>query len=403
MANVEKLPSGRWRGRYVDADGKKQAVPGTFARKSDARDAAVEAQAKAKRVTAAETGTLSAKTPWLAWWEILNEDRVHTSDMGIKQSQVVDKYVGPAWGGTALNAFKRREVQAWIDGLCRQGHSANYVRNIYAPLHWSINMAVEQEVLDATPLVGIKLPRRPKRSKKFVEVGEPSKLGAEMPTRYVDASDFILEVGCRPGELAGLHAEQLDLDHGWVAIVYAYVQKLKAMRPNPKDDDIRKAPLSTKAIEIVKRQLDGRSLDEGCGVPHTDGSACTSPLVFRNLRGGVLHPDRLSQQLRDAARELGMKPKSSYALRRGFATRAIEGGADVFQVQRVMGHADLEELAGYVQETSAARSRLLAALGERPQLSVVDDERGTRGTDRGTDSDNQAFPTAPNGEETDAG
>ncbi|MEU3768827.1 hypothetical protein AB0E55_27550 [Amycolatopsis keratiniphila] len=39
----------------------------------------------------------------------------------------------------------------------------------------------------------------------------------------------------------------------------------------------------------------------------------------------------------------------------GYATRAIEGCADVFQVQRNMGHADLDELAGYVQETPEAR------------------------------------------------
>jgi len=46
---------------------------------------------------------------------------------------------------------------------------------------------------------------------------------------------------------------------------------------------------------------------------------------------------------------------------------------------------------------------MLAALGERPELSTVDGERGPRGTGRGTDSENQALPTVTNGEETDAG
>lgn len=403
MANAEKLPSGRWRGRYVDADGKKRSVPETFGRKSDAMDAAIEAQAKAKRTAAAETGKLSAKTAWREWWRIINEDRVHTSDAGSKQQHVVDKHVEPRWGDTPLIGVKRKDAQAWIDGLCRDGHSPSYVRTIFGPFQRSINLAVEREILDASPLVGLKLPRRPKRSKKFVEPGEPAKLGAKMAARYVDAADLILEVGCRPGELAGLHADQLDLVNGWAEVETAYVQRLRVMRPTPKDSDARRVPLSAKAIAILRRQLADRPLDEGCGVPHTDGTKCRSTLVFRNLRGGVLRPDLLSRRMRDAALHLGMPAKSGYGLRRGFATRAIEGGADVFQVQRVMGHADLDELAGYVMETTASRAKMLAALGERPGLSVVDDERGTRGTDRGTDSDNQPIPETPNGDETNTG
>lgn len=402
MASAEKLPSGRWRGRYVDADRQKKTVPGTFGRKSDAMDAAIEAQAKAKRTAAAETGKLSARTEWREWWRIINVDRVHTSDAGSKQQHVVDKYVEPRWGDTPLIGIKRREAQSWIDELCRQGHAPSYVRAIWGPFQRSINIAVEREILDSSPLVGIKLPRKPKRAKTFVAPGEPTKLGAKMAARYVDASDFVLEVGCRPGELAGLHADQLDLVNGWVEIEYAYVQRLKAMRPTPKDLDSRRAPLSAKAIEVVKRQLDGRPLNEGCGVPHTDGSRCTSTLVFRNLRGGVLRPDLLSQRMREAARKLGIPAKSGYALRRGFATRAIDGGADPFQVKRIMGHADLDELAGYVQETPAARAKMLAALGELPPLAAVEDV-GPRGTDRGTDSDNQPIPAAPNGDETNTG
>lgn len=410
MASTEKLPSGRWRGRYVDADGRKRAVPGTFPRKSDARDAAIEAQAKAKRTVAAATGTLSARTPWRDWWTLITEPPadeddsvprlVYNSDWTLKVQNNVDKHVEPRWGDTPLIGFKRREVQAWLDGLCRKGYSPNYVRAIYQPLQRSINLAVASDILDGSPLVGIELPKRPKRAKRFVEVGEPAKL--EMHERYVDAADFALEVGCRPGELAGLHAAEVDSDTGWVEIVHAYLQKVRKIRPTPKDKDARRAPLSGKAIEIVRRQLAGRDLTEGCGVEHTDGAVCSSPLVFLNLAGGVLNPDLLSRHLRESARELGMKPKSGYALRRGFATRAIEGGADVFAVQRVMGHADLDELAGYVQETTAARAKMLAALGERPELAAVADV-GPRGTERGTDSDNQPFPETPTGDETNTG
>lgn len=397
MASTEKLPSGRYRARYIDADGKKRWLPGTFARKSDAKDAAIDEQARAKRRAAAEKGTLSARTSWGDWWDTLNKDRVFTSDRGIREAGYVTNHVRPEWGDVPLNGIKRGEVQAWVDELCRRGYAANTVRNIYAPLQWSVNRALQWNppILDASPLVKIKLPRRPKRAKKYVEPGEPATL-ASMNKVFIDAADFILEVGCRPSEMAGLHADHVDLTGGWAIIEHVYVQRLRKLRPEPKDEDARKVPLSSRAIEIVKGCLEGRDLTEGCGIEHTDGSTCSSSLVFRNVRGGVLHPDLLSKRMREAAKATGVPAKSGYALRRGFATRAIAGGADVFSVQRVMGHADLEELAGYVQETPQARARMLAALGERPPLSAVD----RRGPDRGPDPDNQALPVATEGDET---
>lgn len=396
MASTERLDSGRYRGRYVDADGNKRWLRGTFGRKSDARDAAIEEQAKAKRRAAAEKGKLSARTSWGDWWETLNKDRAFTSDRGTKERQYVDKHVMPKWGEVPLNGIKRPDVQSWVDGLCRKGYAANTVRNAYAPLQWSINRALDGGILDASPCAGVKLPRRPKRAKKYVEPGEPAKLTTLKPV-FIDAQDFILEAGCRPSEMAGLHADHVDLVTGWATIEHVYVQRMKKIRPEPKDDDVRKVPLSSRAIEIIKRQLEGRDLTQGCGVEHTNGVTCSSPLVFRNLRGGVLNPELLTRRMREAARGLGLPAKTGYALRRGFATRAIEGGADVFAVKRIMGHADLEELEGYVQETPQARARILAALGERPALSAVESDVDPRGPKRGPDLDNQALPDATNG------
>ncbi|WP_157606531.1 tyrosine-type recombinase/integrase [Saccharomonospora cyanea] len=397
MASVEKLPSGRWRGRYVDADGKKRWLRGSFPRKSDALDAAVEAQAKAKRRAAATTGELSARTSWRDWWRILADEKTHISDHGVKERQNVDKHVLPRWGDVPLAGIKRGDVQAWVDELCRKGYSANYVRNIYGPLQRSINTAVTRGVLEASPLVGIKLPRRPKQAKTYVEAGEPGKLRDHLNPVFVDACEYMLEVGCRPNEMAGLHADQVDLENGWVMIRDVFVQKLRVIRAHPKDGDARRVPLSSRAIEIIRKHLDGRDLTAGCGVPHLDGSMCRSVLVFRNVRGGVLHPDLLSRRMREAALAAGLPAKSAYALRRGFATRVIEGGADVFAVQRVMGHADLSELAGYVQETRQARARMLAALGEVAPLAAVD----PRGPGRGPDFDNQALPDVPAGGDAD--
>ncbi|WET78743.1 hypothetical protein P3102_32615 [Amycolatopsis sp. QT-25] len=93
--------------------------------------------------------------------------------------------------------------------------------------------------------------------------------------------------------------------------------------------------------------------------------------------------------LRNAMKRAGAE-SGGYALRRGYATRAVEGGTDVLQVKRTMGHADLDELYGYEQEIPVSDDKLSAALGEPHLLKVV----GQRGTKRETDRDDQALPDA---------
>jgi integrase len=399
MASAERLPSKRWRGLYRDAAGRKCRVPGTFGRKSDAVDAAQEAEVGARRKAAAKGGKLSARTTWGDWWAVFNAERTFNSDNGIVERQIVEGFLMKRWGDVPLNSITRQDVQLWVDGL-RRKYSSNYVRGIYRVLRVSINGALDAGVLTASPTSGVKLPRVPKRAKPYVSTDDSTKMRANLHERYRDAVEFTLETGLRPSELAGLHANRVDLESGWVTVAEVHVRRSSLIRPHPKDDDVRKVPLSAKAIEIVRRRLADRDLTTGCGVRHSDGIRCASPLVFLNVRDGVLNSDLLGRHMRQAAKAAGLPAKSGYGLRRGFATRAIDGGLDVFAVKRLMGHADLEELEGYVQETPAARARLLASLGERPTLAAVE-ERGTRGTGRGTDSGNHVLPAVTKEGETD--
>ncbi|WP_162830511.1 site-specific integrase [Amycolatopsis thermalba] len=415
MASTEKLPSGRWRGLYRDADGRKRRVSGTFDRKSDALDAAVEEQAKAKRKAAAADGRLSARTPWGAWWEIVRENRHFESDAGRTEAALVRGYVMPRWRDVPLNQITQRDIQRWVDQLERgkapvdmvdpkfepRPLSASYVQRIYSPFRVSITAALEEGVLDASPCAGVKLPKRQKRPKKFVSTDEATKLAAELRSDYADAVAFMLDTGLRPGELTGLHAHRVDLDAGVITVAETYVYREKKIRPWPKDRDAREIPLSARAVEVLRRRLAGRDLREPCGIEHMRGEKCRHPLVFLTDAKRPLNRDTLAYHLRKAAEAVGVEAKSGYALRRGFATRLAEGGLDVFQLAEVMGHADINLSREYVQATSTARARVLAALGDSPKLTAIDGGVGRRGTERGTDLDNQPSRSAPKRDDQD--
>lgn len=394
MAWTEKLPSGKFRGCWRDSAGRKRHI-GPYARKTDAKDAAQEAEVRGRRQAAASAGTLTAKIPWGEWWETATPRR-DASDAARIERSIVKVYLLPQWGDVPLNKISRPMVKQWVSTLT-PGKSPAYVRRIYAVFAASMARAVDAGVLTASPCVRINnLPKIPKRAKAHVtekglaallatdENGKPKYL--PVPAHRVLVA-VALETGLRPGELCGLHVDKVDLDGGWITVseVLIHIDRSVAVRGYPKDKDARLVPLTAKAVDILREHLDGRALADRCGLPHI-GSRCRSDLVFRNQRRGCIQPQTLTVALWRAAKAAGMSGATAYAFRRGFATRAAEGGLDPFALKEIMGHATMDQTNEYVQQTSTTRARLCAALGDQPGLRMV---HGARGAGHGADPDLQ--------------
>ncbi|PWW50240.1 site-specific recombinase XerD [Actinokineospora spheciospongiae] len=412
MASYEKLPSGRYRGVYRDSAGKKRYTPATD-RAKDAKDDAVAAQAKAQRTAQREQGNTRARITWGDWWDLIMDGYVEESDYLAVTQDLVRAYLMPRWGEVPLNQIRQGDVKKWIEALSKgrapvdmrnprwkpRPLSASYVQRIASPLWISIAQAMEEGVLDASPVAGVQLPRRVRKPRAYMTTEEIPELTGEMGSAYADAVEFLLETGLRPSELTGLHHHRINR-RGKVAVLTVaetYVHGLKKIRPWPKDRDAREIPLTDRALSIHDRRTAGRDMTKPCGLEHLRGQSCRSALVFLTSTGKPLTRQMLHRALVAAARAVGADPKSGYALRHGFATRLAEAGLDPFAIAEVMGHEDINLSRQYVEVTTKHRGRVLAALGQEPRkLTVVeDDERGTRGTERGTDSSSDTSAEAP--------
>jgi integrase len=376
MPSTEKLPSGRFRAIYRDANGDKQHVKGTFERKTDAKEAAVDAESKAKRQAAAARGELSARTTWGDWWQVVAERRTFEhSDTATNEAKVVRLYLAPKWGDVQLNRITHHEVQGWVDTLDRSGKAPTYTHYIAALFARTIRIAVKEGVLTADPTAGLTLPKRRRKAKDFFTDDQVRRITEHMPQRIADAITFALLTGLRPNELFGLHAADVaDAERGWLTVQHVRVNGRKIIRPWPKDSDTRDVPLSTRATEILRRRLDGRDLTERCPLPHYGDEPCTSPLVFQARRGGPLYRDLLNLEIYQATDAASLPAKSAYALRRGFATWLAGNNASPFDIAAWMGHADVRQTSEYVQVAPEARGRFLKAIGEPESLRAVGGE-----------------------------
>lgn len=392
MASWEKLPSGRYRGVYRDSAGDKKHPPGTFRLQSEAFDAAKDAEAIARRQASLANGTLSANITWNAWWEVFNATRTFESDSADVEKSIVKKHISPRWGGTAVKSISKNAVQTWVDELQRQKtphgkrYEPSYVRTIYGLFSVSINglLNADPPVLTASPLVGIKMPPLRKKQKPHIPTADVPALTTELRDDYADALEWILETGCRPNEVCGLHDDQVDLATRTLVVRTVYLHRSKRMRDYPKDKDVRSVPLTQLAVDIYSRRTADRNMSAPCGVEHY-GASCCHDVVFRTDLGRVMKPQKLREAFIRAATAAGLTPRSPYAGRRGFATRLARAGIDLFELMEIMGWSDPKLAAEYVQESVGARERLLAALDdpEAVKLRVVGSQ-SDRGTDHGT-------------------
>jgi integrase len=412
MAWVEQMASGRWRGCWRDSSRKTQHIvqaDGTgFERKTDAKEAAQEQEVKARRRAAAEAGTASAKMLWRDLWEIYNnrpKRKKTASKTVIVQSANVDRYVMPRWGDTPINKIRHVSVQDWIDEeLDTPGRKPNYVATIYTPFRASINYAVKKlKILDASPCVGIELPKLRKSQKKtYTTTNEAAKLGEKLHVRYKRMMEFEHETGVRPGEVCGLHAEYIDFKRRRITVSDVYVGGLDVIRAYPKDGDHREVPLTRRAIAILQEALDGRDLKAGCGVPHADDSKCRSVLVFLSPRGKAVKPRNYYVALWRASDRAGMPTRGPYDLRRGFSTRAVENEVDPFTLKAILGHETLDQTDEYVQLTENSLKAFAAKMGDPVELRAVGHPED-RGAAHGANVRGTPLDDSGHGEQSDAG
>jgi integrase/recombinase XerC len=136
--------------------------------------------------------------------------------------------------------------------------------------------------------------------------------------------ELLYSSGIRVGELVGLSLNQIDLDLGIV----------KVMGKGRKE---RIVPVGSKAIEALKAYLGER------------GALGGEEPLFLNSRGGRLTARTVGRLVKKYTKRSGIFRKvSPHTLRHSFATHLLDAGADIREIQEMLGHASLSTTQRYI-------------------------------------------------------
>ena len=185
----------------------------------------------------------------------------------------------------------------------------------------------------ATPKQGRHLPRVLRSDQVSALLGS---VDPSTPTGSRDAAllELLYGSGARVGEICGLDLGAVDLPQQLVWL-------------HGKGGRQRLVPLGEPAVDAVRVYLEA-------GRPTLQGDDAGDALLL-NQGGERLGVRDARSVVQRAARRAGLGNVTPHTLRHSFATHLLEGGADLRQVQELLGHASLATTQRY---THLSRGRL---------------------------------------------
>lgn len=262
-----------------------------------------------------------------------------------RYSQLCEQQIVPHLGATLLQRLRPSQLKEWHATLLARGSkkgaplAPRTVGHAHRLLRTALQAAatVETVARNVASAIG-----PPKVQQEEVEILQPVEV-ATVLARLAGHSLYAIAclavgTGMRRGELLALSWSCVELDKARVTVERSLEETTDGLRfKTPKTKAGRRTislPASAVAVlrEHRKKQLELR-LQLGLGKAPDDA------LVFCNLDGAAMSPDKLSWTWRNVCRDMKLPSVNFHALRHTHASALIAAGVDVVKVSKRLGHA----------------------------------------------------------------
>lgn len=233
----------------------------------------------------------------------------------------------------------RLTIREWMASL-HGGHKKSSVARKLASLRTFFQFLVREGVIESNPA---KMVATPKLERKI-----PSHLSMEEAVRFVESPDtntdlgrrdraileFLYATGIRVGELVSLDMRDIDF-------------RERLVRVTGKRRKQRIVPFGEPALQALMQYLEETRpvFLAGCPESERDDQA-----VFLHRRGGRLTARSVGRLIEKYIRQCAdVHNVSPHGLRHTFATHLLDSGADLRDIQELLGHARLSTTQIYTQ------------------------------------------------------
>jgi len=244
-------------------------------------------------------------------------------------------YLNPA-GVVEIEKVDRLAIRKYMSFLHRKNKKSSIARKI-STLRSFFKYLIREQVISSNPAKSVSTPKVEKTLPTTLSVDEAFRLmesPQSLPEKSSDLSkenrlrdrailELLYSSGLRVSELVGLNLNQLNSDLG-IARVMGKGRKERIV------------PVGVKAIEALKAYLEDRGVFRG------------EDPIFVNSFGGRLTTRSVGRLMKKYTRQSGIFRKvSPHSLRHTFATHLLDAGADIREIQEMLGHSSLSTTQRY--------------------------------------------------------
>lgn len=244
-------------------------------------------------------------------------------------------YMVNCYGEHNLANANTAMVKSYVAHLKESGLANRSVNRKISTLRTFYKYCLREEIVERTPMTGIRTLKQPKPLPKFVTEVDINKVSFpsdadDFPTRRDQLLfELLYQTGMRQAELRGLRDADVD----------KYGMKLKVRGKRNKE---RLIPLSLQMVTMIDQYQAKRD----------SAFEVRAERLLLNDKGEEMSPyfvyDKVHRLL-DGVTTL--KQKSPHVLRHTFATHLLDEGADLRAIQELLGHKDLATTQIYAHTT----------------------------------------------------
>ena len=233
-----------------------------------------------------------------------------------------------------LTQVKTTMVKSYIVSLKGEGLANRSINRKMSTLRTFYKYCLRENLVEKSPMNGIKALKQPKTLVKFVTETDINKVSFDDADDFVSRRDVLIfellyQTGMRQAELRGLHDADVD-------------RASMTLKVHGKRNKDRLVPLSQQMIRMIDQYQTIRDA----------ALECKADRLLLNDKGEEMTPYFVYNKVHHMLEGITtLKQKSPHVLRHTFATHLLDEGASLVAIQKLLGHQDLATTQIYAHTT----------------------------------------------------
>lgn len=257
--------------------------------------------------------------------------RLSTVTNHIKRIEYLERKIG---------CLDFEKVENHIYGLVTKGHKKNYINGIIFAYRVYLQFLGDERYKTLKAFRPDPAPRKvlsDSEIEQIINIPLKPRQSKQKKLMYDTFFSILAYTGCRPIEASKLHVGDIDFGSGMITF------------RDTKTHENRVVPIAPPLQDTLRTYLD----------------QLVGEVLFPSSRSsGYMEKSNWGNEFNRRLRELGIKREGVvlYSLRHSFITRLIEEDVNIFKVQRLAGHKQIDTTANYVHLATRDLKNAIAKL-----------------------------------------